>query len=116
MQFDRPSAQQRLDEIQAVYREWLALQPKLAQAEQDWQRSMSLMAQMEAFYFGEADGRSDYSLLHEAEAQGEALDWTTEGEYSVLSEDALWNAFHEQQNQAWRRLRSALAVLDKEGG
>ncbi|MDO4696077.1 MAG: DUF4298 domain-containing protein [Neisseria sp.] len=116
MKFDQQSAQRRVDEIQAVYREWLALQPKLERAEQDWRRSIELMAEMEAFYFGEAESSSDYSLLHEAEEQGLALDWTTEGEYSVLSEDALWNAFHEQQTLAWRRLRSALAVLDKEGG
>ena len=39
----------------------------------------------------------------------------TQGEYSVMSEDALWNAFADQQTLAWQRLRSAIAVLDKDG-
>ena len=42
------------------------------------------------------------------------MDLRTQGEYSVMSEDAIWNALAEQDSLAWQRLRSAMAVLDRE--
>ncbi|MDO5059802.1 MAG: DUF4298 domain-containing protein [Neisseria sp.] len=116
MGWTKEEAQQRVDEIQAVYREWLDLQPRLAEAERDWQKSADLMKRLEDFYFGKDGGNGDFMRIYEDFNEGADLDWTTEGEYSVLSQDTVWNAVHEQHNQAWRRLRSALAVLDKEQG
>ena len=99
--------QPEIDRIQALYREWIDMQPKLAAAKQDWQRSRDIMQQLSDFYF---NGR--YQDFHTRIEQGEAVDLHTAGEYSVMSEDALWNAFHDQSTLAWERIRSSLAVVD----
>lgn len=99
--------QNHINQIQALYREWLQLNEKLNLAQQDWQRSTEIMQQLNDFYFNGA-----YRDYHEAIEQGAKIDLTTQGEYSIMSEDTLWNAFHEHQQMAWQRLRSAIAVLD----
>lgn len=101
--------QLEIDRIQSLYREWLALQPKLQAAQQDWQRSSEIMQMLEAFYFN-----GSYQDFHQRIENGEHVDLTTLGEYSVMSEDALWNAFHEQSTLAWERVRTGMAVLDPE--
>ncbi|QMT31927.1 DUF4298 domain-containing protein [Alysiella filiformis] len=101
--------QDKINQIQDLYRQWQQLQPKLAQAQQDWQQSCAIMQQLNDFYF---DG--EYREFYEAIENGAKVDLTTQGEYSVMSEDALWNAFHEHQHMAWQRLRSAMAELDPE--
>lgn len=103
--------QARLDEIQALYREWTQLLPRLEAAQQDWLRGAEIMQKLSAFYF---DG--EFRQYHEAVENGLSLRLETPGEHSVMSEDTLWNAFGEQQSLAWQRLRSAVAVLDREAG
>ena len=41
---DRQQAQARLNEVQALYREWLALLPQLEAAQAEWQRAAALIA------------------------------------------------------------------------
>lgn len=100
--------QQRLDEIQALYREWLALQPKLEQARTEWQHSVAIMQKLETFYTN-----GEYGQLNDAVDAGADLDLATQGEYSVLSEDALWDALGEQDQQLWALLRFAVKHLDR---
>ena len=69
-----------------------------------------IMQKLAQFYF---DG--EYRQYHEALESGLNVNLHTQGEYSVMSEDALWNAFADQQTLAWQRLRSAIAVLDRDG-
>lgn len=47
---DRQQAQARLNEVQALYREWLALLPQLEAAQTEWQRAAALIAQLDDFY------------------------------------------------------------------
>ena len=103
------TAQARINEAQQLYREWTQLLPRLQATQQEWQRGTAIMHALSQFYF---DG--EFGDYHDALENGLELDLHTDGEYSVLSEDALWNAFHEQQQLAWQHLRSAVAVLDKE--
>lgn len=98
----------RVAEVQATYRQWLALQPQLQAAQQTWQDSVALMRQLEAFYFGD-----EFAELREVVEQHQ-LQLPPSEEYSVLGEDTLWNAFGDQQTMAWQRLRTALAVVDPE--
>ena len=105
---DTAEAQARIDEVQQLYAQWQQLLPKLQAAQQDWQQGCEIMQQLAHFYF---DG--EFMVYRDALEQGLALNLHTTGEYSIMSEDALWNAFTEQQDLAWQRLRSALAVLDK---
>lgn len=101
--------QQRLDEIQALYREWTLLLPKLEAARQDWQRGDTIMRELATFYFG-----GEYHACLEAEEQGWQPDLTTQGEYSVLSEDALWDAYGDQQTLAWQWMRDCIETLDRD--
>lgn len=107
---DTQTAQIRINEIQQLYREWTQLTPKLEAARQDWQRGMEIMQKLAQFYFS-----GEFRQYYEALENGLNVDLRTEGEYSVMGEDTLWNAFCEQQRFAWQRLRTAIAVLDKEG-
>lgn len=108
---DRDEAQARIDHIQKLYREWTKLLPKLEAAHQDWLRGEAVMRELAQFYF-----EGEYSRYRQALEDGLDVNLHTEGEYSIMSEDALWNAFTDQQSLAWQRLRSAVAVLDRDGG
>ena len=102
--------QSRINHIQTLDREWTQLVPRLAAAQDDWQRGIEIMRELADFYF---DG--DYARLQQAMGNGLSLDLHTAGEDSVMSEDAIWNALQEQQTLAWQRLRSTLAVSDLDG-
>ncbi|WLF84075.1 DUF4298 domain-containing protein [Moraxella sp. ZY210820] len=102
------NAQAKINEIQAIYKQWLELSQKLEQAHQDLVKSTQLMQQLETFYF-----EGEYSELYEQIENGLDVDLTTSGEYSVMSEDTLWNAFHEHQSLLWQNLRFAVKHLDK---
>ena len=99
-------AQARLNEVQALYREWLALLPRLEAAQAEWQRAAALIAQLDAFY------AQEYLPLCDAVAGGLALDERTEGEYRVLSEDAIFDALGDASRLAWGWMRLAMASLD----
>lgn len=101
--------QNRINEIQTAYHEWLSLQEKLANTHQDWQKSVELMQKMQDFYLN-----GEYQEIYEKIENGEKLDLTTQGEYSIMSEDALWDAMHEHDQALWQMLRFAVKHLDKE--
>lgn len=99
--------QEHIRRLQALYRQWTVLYDELQALESRWQEGAELLRELNAFYF---DGAyRDYHARIEA---GESIDLTTDGEYSIMSEDALWNAFQDWQQLAWQRLRNAVAVLD----
>lgn len=101
--------QARIDQAQSLYREWTKLLPKLQAAQSDWQRATQIMRALEHFYFN-----GDYMRCHTALETGTRFTLDTPGEYSVMAEDTLWNAFDEQKTLAWQRLRSAIEVLDRQ--
>lgn len=103
--------QNRIDEIQGTYKNWLKTQDSLERLYDELQESSELMAKMKAFYFGE-EYRKITDLIEGNKAE---IDLTTSGEYTVMSEDALWNAYHDHQQQMWKLLRLAVKELD-EGG
>lgn len=100
------AAQARIDRIQALYREWEHLLPELEAAQEQWQHAMRLMHEMSDFYDRE------YMPLHQAIENGLPVSLATEGEYSIMSEDALWNAFQQQYDLSWAWLRAATRELD----
>lgn len=99
--------QNDIQHLQQRYRECLQLQQKLQAAQQDWQRLNDIMRELNVFYFN-----GKYQQYHQAIEEGAAVDLRTDGEYSIMSEDALWNAFHEHQQIAWAQMRLAMSVLD----
>ncbi|WP_314933546.1 DUF4298 domain-containing protein [Neisseria elongata] len=106
MELSAEQMQSRLDHIQSCYRRWLELQPKLEAAQEEWRQAMGLMAELDAFY------AKEYMAFNQAVSDGLELDERTEGEYRVLSEDALYNAFGEQYELAWQWMRLAMQSLD----
>lgn len=103
--------QARIDQAQALFREWTQLLPRLQEAQADWQRGEQIMRVLADFYFN-----GDYMRGVNAMEGGASFRLETPGEHSVMAEDTLWNAFHEQQALAWQRLRAAIDVLDRRGG
>lgn len=101
--------QQELDRVQAIYREWTQLFPELEADAARWQKAVDLIGQMDEFY-----SNGTYRELYEAAENGMALDTRTAGEYSVLSEDALWDALHDFRQLTIQRLKSAVSVLENE--
>lgn len=104
----KEAAQNRVDDVQEAYRQWLQLQEKLENSYKDLQESAALMQKMKDFYFGK-DYRKIYDLLQENKLN---LNLETQGEYSVMSEDAIWNALHEHQTLLWKFLKFAVKELD----
>ncbi|MCL1623531.1 DUF4298 domain-containing protein [Moraxella sp. Tifton1] len=101
--------QNHINEIQSIYKEWLAVQKRLETAKRDLTKSIELMSKLECFYF---DG--EYREFSEQIENGAKVDLTTDGEYSVMGEDTIWNAFHEQQVLLWDFLRTATKALDRD--
>lgn len=102
--------QKRIDEIQSKYREWCELLPKLEADIARWKHAASLMQDMDDFYTNE------YQACYQAIEEGTDVDLRTQGEYSIMSEDALWNALGEFHQLAWEYLRSSVNALDRYQG
>lgn len=102
--------QKRIDEIQSKYREWCELLPQLEADIARWKHAASLMQDMDDFYTNE------YQACHQAIEEGAYVDLRTQGEYSIMSEDALWNALGEFHQLAWEYLRSSVNALDRYQG
>ena len=100
MELSAEQMQSRLDHIQSCYRRWLEA------AQEEWRQAAGLMAELDAFY------AKEYMAFNQAVENGLELDERTEGEYRVLSEDALYNAFGEQYELAWQWMRLAMQSLD----
>ena len=99
--------QKRIDEIQSKYREWCHLLPQLEEDIRRCKHAVALIRDMDNFYTHE------YQACHQAIEDGAELDLSTEGEYSIMSEDALWNALGEFHQLAWLYLRSSIDALDR---
>ena len=100
--------QKRIDQVQADYREWLMLLPKLEAAQTEWQRAEAVFARLQNFY------EHDYLNYFEVENNGLPLSLKTEGEESVLGEDTLFEAFGERHTLAMRWLKLAVKSLDND--
>ncbi|MFB2539143.1 MULTISPECIES: DUF4298 domain-containing protein [unclassified Acinetobacter] len=107
---DIQAIQKQIQQVQSQYREWLSLQSKIEQAQKDLQRSHELMQSLEEFYL-----EGDYSTYMHMLEDGVEMDLTSpemlENEYSVMSEDALWNASHQHQQVLWWYMNFAVKSL-----
>lgn len=98
--------QQRINEIQNLYKEWTILNQQLQHSHQLWQRGCEIVKQLEAFY------QQEYQNYYEQIEQGLEVDLTTDGEHSIMSEDAIWNALHDHEKLLWKQLKLAVQHLD----
>lgn len=103
---DIEEAQRRIDEIQSLYREWLRLLPKLEAAQDEWRKAAEIVRKLDGFYSGE------YNRYYTEIENGLPVSLETEGEYSIMSQDALYDAFGDHYRLSWEWLRLAVASLD----
>lgn len=103
---DIEEAQRRIDEIQSLYREWLRLLPKLEAAQDEWRKTAEIVRKLDGFYSGE------YNRYYTEIENGLPVSLETEGEYSVMSQDALYDAFGDHYRLSWEWMRLAVASLD----
>ncbi len=105
---DIEEAQRRIDEIQSLYREWLRLLPKLEAAQDEWRKAAEIVRKFDGFYSGE------YNRYYTEIENGLPVSLETEGEYSIMSQDALYDAFGDHYRLSWEWMRLAVASLDPE--
>ena len=103
---DVEEAQRRIDEIQSLYREWLRLLPKLEAAQDEWRKAAEIIRKLDGFYSGE------YNRYYTEIENGLPVSLETEGEYSIMSQDALYDAFGDHYRLSWEWMRLAVASLD----
>ena len=103
---DIEEAQRRIDEIQSLYREWLRLLPKLEAAQDEWRKAAEIVRKLDGFYSGE------YNRYYTEIENGLSVSLETEGEYSIRSQDALYDAFGDHYRLSWEWMRLAVASLD----
>lgn len=103
---DIEEAQRRIDEIQSLYREWLRLLPELEAAQDEWRKAAEIVRKLDGFYSGE------YNRYYTEIENGLPVSLETEGEYSIMSQDALYDAFGDHYRLSWEWMRLAVASLD----
>ena len=103
---DIEEAQRRIDEIQSLYREWLRLLPQLEAAQDEWRKAAEIVRKLDGFYSGE------YNRYYTEIENGLPVSLETEGEYSIMSQDALYDAFGDHYRRSWEWMRLAVASLD----
>lgn len=103
---DIEETQRRIDEIQSLYREWLRLLPELEAAQDEWRKAAEIIRKLDKFYSGE------YNRYYTEIENGLPVSLETEGEYSIMSQDALYDAFGDHYRLSWEWMRLAVASLD----
>lgn len=98
---------QTIEEMQFLYAQCQEVVEQLQRAQQEWQEGLAKLDSLAQFYFSDQwlDWQAKPELWQEID---------TQGQYSVMSEDAIWNLLHEQRQLAIRWLRLAVEVLEKE--
>ncbi|OOF62066.1 DUF4298 domain-containing protein [Rodentibacter pneumotropicus] len=97
--------QQKIQKAQDSYGRLLELQKELAQSLKYWEEATKLVQELEEFYH-----QPTWLDLHYS-SQKYTLD--TKGNYSVLSEDAIWNALWEQRNLEEKLVEIIKPILDR---
>lgn len=84
--------QTKISHFQSLYREYLTLQSQDEILLANLKRRQEIMTELENFYF-EGKWREYYDKIE----NGADIDLTTQGEYSIMSQDTLWNAFCDER-------------------
>lgn len=84
--------QEHIQQMQDNYGKLVKLLPELEKSLSQWQESYQLIQQLNQFYHS--------SLWLELYDNADNIQIETNGNYSVLSQDAIWNAVTEQYSLA----------------
>lgn len=96
---------EEIQKMQDLYNDWVALLPELEKGIEQWKQAMALLEPLSEFY-----SSPKWQELYDT--FNEPLD--TKGNYSILSEDALWNALTEQHQLAIEWLKLSTKVITRE--
>ncbi len=75
-------------------------------AQDEWRKAAEIVRKLDGFYSGE------YNRYYTEIENGLPVSLETEGEYSVMSQDALYDAFGDHYRLSWEWMRLAVASLD----
>ncbi|MFD0965918.1 DUF4298 domain-containing protein [Seminibacterium arietis] len=95
---------EKIQQAQDLYNQWVELLPELEKSFEQWKKATDIIEQLGKFYFSDK-----WRDLHD-NADQYKID--TKGNYSVLSEDAVWNAVHEKRELDLQWLKAIVAKLD----
>lgn len=101
--------QQRIDDIQALYRQFEQNKTALAKSQALWQQTAQIAKTLQDFY------DKEFSPIYDAIEQGVPLDLLSvinDETYSIMAEDTLWNGFYDYQQLLWWQMKFALAELE----
>ncbi|MDO4896996.1 MAG: DUF4298 domain-containing protein [Moraxella sp.] len=104
--------QQKISHYQSLYREYLTLQADNERLMANLHRQNAIMDELSAFYFNH-HGQSKWQRYYEAIENGADIDLTTDGEYSVMGQDTLWDMFCDERAFYERLAKFAQSRLDK---
>ena len=90
--------------LQKKYERWHELNEQMQDAQEKWLEANTLLSELQTYYQSE-QWRDD----HENNLMVECAD----NMYSIISEDALWSALTDHQEQAIRWMRLGLNVIDR---
>ena len=90
--------------LQKKYERWHELNEQMQDAQEKWLEANTLLSELQTYYQSE-QWRKD----HENNLMVECAD----NMYSIISEDALWSALTDHQEQAIRWMRLGLNVIDR---
>ena len=89
--------------LQQQYEQWHDLHRQMREAQQKWQAAEKLWQELQAYYQSE-QWLEDYENAPELSCR--------EGEYSILSQDTLWNALEERRQQAIDWMKLSLSAIE----
>ena len=75
-------------------------------AQDEWRKAAEIVRKLDGFYSGE------YNRYYTEIENGLPVSLETEGEYSIMSQDALYDAFGDHYRLSWEWMRLAVASLD----
>lgn len=96
---------EEIQKMQDLYNDWVALLPELEKGIEQWKQAMVLLEPLSEFY-SSPKWQELYDTFNES--------LETKGNYSVLSEDAIWNALTEQHQLAIEWLKLSTKVITRE--
>lgn len=98
------NAEYNPQELQQKYEQWCELYRQQVQAQAQFVQAEALLGELKGYYFSPqwmTDRAQDLPIEHSGE------------EYSIFSEDALWNMLTDQNELARQWMRLGLDAIDK---
>lgn len=89
--------------LQKKYEHWHDLHQQIHEAQEKWREASALLSELQTYYQSE-QWRKDYENNVAVEC--------ADNVHSILSEDALWSALTDHQEQAIRWMRLGLDAID----